>query len=266
MDERKQDFSLVHLFISLLVIGAVAVGFLFGNPAFPFLFCLFLLFLIPISLQMNKNRDNPNFVFRSLLLLVFPILLFFSLVEFRNCSGYGLWIELLIIIGISLIFLNGKGVRFSLIFQIYYILLISSLFFLMLFTSGHSDRMPRDVKIKSTVSQMRSAAELSKLKTGSYAGIVKDIDFTRLRESVRSIQTEVDNNTCIVNKVFNFGNEEEKSYIDVLLVNEDGSKWCYKAELRSDAIPWCADSDGYIGFADEGGCSGDNYSCKVGGL
>ncbi|GEM_PF-2142070 len=44
MNEGKQDFSLVHLFISLLVIGTVAVGFLFGNPALPFCFVCFFCF------------------------------------------------------------------------------------------------------------------------------------------------------------------------------------------------------------------------------
>lgn len=265
MDEGKQDFSLVHLFISLLVIGAVAVGFLFGNPAFPFLFCLFLLFLIPISLQMNKNRDNPNFVFRSLLLLVFPILLFFSLVEFRNCSGYGFLIELLIMAAIPFFLMNGKGVHFNLVFQLYYILLVFSLSVVLISMPGPPGGA-WDAKIKATINQMRSAAELSRLRTGSYAGIVRDNDFTKLRESVRSIQTGADDNVCIVNRVFNFVSIDKKSYVDVLLVNRDGSKWCYKAELRSDAIPWCADSDGYVGFADEGGCVGENYSCKVVGL
>gem|GEM_PF-1895809 len=226
------------------------------------MFCLFLLFLIPTVFQINKNRDNYTFLFRSLLLLVFPVLLFFSLAELRNCSGYGFLIALLIIV-IPFFLMNGKGVHFNLVFQLYYILLTASLFVVLISMPGSGSKA-WDARIKATISQMRSAAEMSRIKTGDYVGVVKDDEFTKLRESVRSIQTGADDNVCIVNRVFNFVNIDKKSYTDVLLVNGDGSKWCYRAELRSGSISWCADSNGYDGYADEGGCFGENYSCKGG--
>lgn len=50
----------------------------------------------------------------------------------------------------------------------------------------------------------------------------------------------------------------------MLRINEDATKWCYKADLKSGSIPWCVDYEGYVGHADEGGCSGENYSCREG--
>lgn len=59
-------------------------------------------------------------------------------------------------------------------------------------------------------------------------------------------------------------NKVEENYIGKgLLIDGNGTAWCYKADLIKDSVPWCVDSNGYTGYVDEGGCSGGNYFCQM---
>lgn len=257
--KKENNYSLKYLLI-IPIVGGLCV--LFNNVYWS---CFFLLFLVPVFFIISNNLNKPTLLFRYLLLLVFPITLYFSFGEIMNCADDWLFFEILLIIVISLLLMKGKRMNLGLIFKVYYIFALIFLLFGFGFFSGASSSTP-DAKIKATMSQMRSAAYLSKLRVGSYAGVRNDEDFNVLMRAVYDTQKGLSSHQCILNRPFNWFMAETKPYDEGLLVPADGSAWCYKVELKMNPISWCVDSNGYAGHADEGGCVGENYSCKVVGL
>lgn len=252
-----------HLLKYILVIVIVSGLFiLYNNPGLLFLFIFSSLFFIPIIIQVNNNPRNPYTIFRFSLLFVFPVLLFCFLGLLLNCSNWFM-VEFLVIVGILGALVNGKGMKFDSWFQAHYILM-SLLVFVLLFTGANNGayHAANNAKIKAIMSQMRSTAELIKIKEGSYADIGKGSDFNTYRGGINEVygRQNIDN-SCFIDRKNDYP-KVQKIYNEALLIAIDGSAWCYKADLINDSVPWCVDSSGYYDYAGEGGCSVNNYSCK----
>lgn len=260
MNEEKNDFSLIHLLIPILI--GVGIFILSNNIIWLFL-CLPLLFFMPIILQIRQNKINLYTFFRYFLLLAFPVSIFLSFGEIARCSSdWFIW-EVLAMVAISTILTSGKRIGLSLWSKVYYIAILLFVFVIMLSMGNGAECGATNAKIKATMGQMRSAAELSKIRTASYKGIGEDRDFNALMQGVHSAQEGANPDQCFIDDLFS-KKERNKRVFGEMLISTDGSTWCYKAQLINDPILWCVDSNGYAGYVDEIGCSADNYSCKVG--
>lgn len=255
---KKNKYSLLDLLI-LLVIGGYLSSF-HGDWFFIYVFCLF--FLIPLGFQINSNRDNLSFLFRSVLLVIFPVIILFSFKELSNCANNWLLVEVFTIAIISLLLMTGKNICFTRSFKVYYIFILLVIFLQLVSNSRPSSlsASTSNSKIKATMSQMRSTAEMVSIRNGSYSELRSDSDFNSLLESVYGTQNKILPGRCVIDEMFN---KVEENYSGKgLLINGNGTAWCYESDLINDSVPWCVDSSGYDGYVDEGGCSGDNYSCN----
>jgi len=104
-------------------------------------------------------------------------------------------------------------------------------------------------KVKATMSQIRSAAELFKIKNnqGTYFGVAEEGD-TSVLVGVINKELETENN---------------------ILISSDGMAWCFKVDLSgkdSKMQMFCVDSDGYIGepanTSSDCNPRNDDYDCR----
>jgi ankyrin repeat protein len=101
----------------------------------------------------------------------------------------------------------------------------------------------KDVKVKSWMSQMRSAAELAKIEAGGES--YKDLgdEFAELLSQL--------NETCGVN---NFVRKTPVTYRD----------WCLSVVLPTSGTNWCVDSNGYVGEPTNSDTCDLSYRCVFG--
>ena len=129
--------------------------------------------------------------------------------------------------------MQNKG--FTLIELLVVIAIIGILAGIIVVSMGGAQNSAQNAKIKATLDQMRSSAELYKIKNNvpSYAAYISTDEYLSLDDSVDDISSN-----------------------DGFKVNGDGSKWCYVVDLLgTDAGTWCVDSAGYAGAATATGCS-----------
>jgi hypothetical protein len=200
--------------------------------------------------------------FRRTLLLIFPILLLLFQKEFYKCADkVPSILSLVLVVLLSLLLTHGKGVGFNKWFRFVYPLLVLGCFFAFSPLFYGSQLSHPNAKIKATMGQMRSTAEMANIESGSYAGIRESADFNELLAVVRETRMRLDQ-MCFID-LLDKNKTRESPDVESLLIAQDGSVWCYRSVLLNDPASWCVDSVGYMGKADEGGCSDDNLSCKI---
>jgi hypothetical protein len=183
----------------------------------------------------HKSGDSGP-VFLGTMFLIFPIIcliIFFS--SFLDIENYGNLILVLALfaIGISILIMTdyppARGDNF---FKISYFIILMAL--VMFWIGDINSRKPvhyhGSAKVKATMDQMRSAAELFKINNnqGTYFGITEEGDTSVLVNEVNRI-LKTDNN---------------------ILISPDGMAWCFKVDLsgkNGKMQMFCVDSDGYSG-------------------
>ncbi|MDD4409060.1 MAG: prepilin-type N-terminal cleavage/methylation domain-containing protein [Candidatus Pacebacteria bacterium] len=123
--------------------------------------------------------------------------------------------------------MQNKG--FTLIELLVVIAIIGILAGIIVVSMGGAQNSAKDAKIKATLDQMRSTAELFKIKNNTevYTGLGASTEFATLSAAVNDIT--------------------DGSYA-VILDTATSSKWCYSVELLgTSGTYWCVDSNGYAG-------------------
>lgn len=184
----------------------------------------------------GRKSGDTGPVFLGAMFLIFPIaclIIFFSpFLDIENYNNRLLILALFAIGPSTLVMTDYPPARGDNFFKIsYFIILISLVMFWISETNSnkpvHYNSSP---KVKATMSQIRSAAELFKIKNnqGTYFGVTEEGDVPILVDSVNKM-LETDNN---------------------IIISPDGMAWCFKVDLSgkdSKMQMFCVDSDGYSG-------------------
>jgi prepilin-type N-terminal cleavage/methylation domain-containing protein len=135
--------------------------------------------------------------------------------------------------------MQNKG--FTLIELLVVIAIIGILAGIIVVSMGGAQNSAKNAKVKATMDQMRSAAELYKIKNNleNYTGITSG--------DVGTLDAAVDEITGASNAV---------------VFNTGSTKWCYSVTLLGDgAGDWCVDANGYAGVPVTDGCGATNAAC-----
>jgi prepilin-type N-terminal cleavage/methylation domain-containing protein len=132
--------------------------------------------------------------------------------------------------------MQNKG--FTLIELLVVIAIIGILAGIIVVAMGGAQKSANDAKLKATMSQVRSAAELYKInvKGGlNYNGVGSDADVTRLITEIGKLSSGA-----------------------AISLNEDApvdTKWCLLATLSNGTTKYCVDSNGYSNVVGTNGCT-----------
>ncbi|BFT94268.1 MAG: hypothetical protein MNSN_00500 [Minisyncoccus archaeiphilus] len=145
--------------------------------------------------------------------------------------------------------MQNKG--FTLIELLVVIAIIGILAGIIVVAMGNAQGSANNAKLKATMSQMRSTAELHKISKNqgaSYAGLndqAESPDMKRLFDAVKNVQSTAGT---------------------AVLPATPTNAWCYAVDLLAPEYSatnnWCVDSNGYVGLnVTASGCTGTTYNC-----
>jgi len=127
--------------------------------------------------------------------------------------------------------MQNKG--FTLIELLVVIAIIGILAGIIVVAMGGAQGAANDAKLKATLSQMRSAAELHKISEGNYT------DLATTCTDCASILSSIEGETLL----------------------STANAWCLKVPL-SDGTTYCSDSNGASKTLGTGGCVDTTYTCN----
>jgi hypothetical protein len=264
---KATDISLVGLLVSYLLITVFSVSELsdhiLGLASYVIrVLGLSLLLSTSINLLANayrlfrdslKGKDILG-IFLGVWTVFYPLVTIALLVIALSIEEYLLvnWASSLVLLSFVLSIVSFK--RFKRVggnFSVSYAFLGFAIpVFLIVSLSYVSNGSPHsNAVIKSSMSQIRSAAELSNMKAGSYANIRNDEGLKKLVNAINS----------------------KTGRKDDVLISPDNTRWCMKVRLISekwekDITYNCIDSIGFVGTLGEDNTVCDagygNYSCK----
>jgi prepilin-type N-terminal cleavage/methylation domain-containing protein len=139
---------------------------------------------------------------------------------------------------------NNKG--FTLIELLVVIAIIGILSGLIVVSMSGAQNAAKDARIKATMDQMRSAAEIYKLTNatyGTYAGV------TTCNDAAGFIVAGSDGEKLCDDML--------TQVADGLLIHSTTSSYCVEKTMNTGT--WCVDSTGYSGTTAD--CEGTNYNC-----
>jgi prepilin-type N-terminal cleavage/methylation domain-containing protein len=140
--------------------------------------------------------------------------------------------------------MQNKG--FTLIELLVVIAIIGILAGIIVVSMGGAQNSATNAKVKATMDQMRSAAELYKINTNAgddYNGVAGDVDVDRLVDAVVEVIPTAP---------------------AAVVVQTGDAAWCYSVTLlTTPATYWCVDSAGYAGApAASGTCTTTTGACR----